>query len=56
MTGLLRGPHHLADEGLRALATAVAMLDASWPNAQIVVAGRHRQKSEDSAVRRRFKR
>jgi hypothetical protein len=54
MAGFLRGPHHLADEGLRALAAAVAVLDASWPDAQIVVAGCHRHKSEDSAMRRRF--
>ena len=38
---LLRGPHHLADEGLRALAATVAVLNASGPNPQVVVAGRH---------------
>ena len=41
MPGLLRGPHHLADEGLRALAAAVAVLDAPGPDAQVVVARRH---------------
>jgi len=41
MSGLLRGAHYLADEGLWALAAAVAVLDAAGPDAQVVVAGRH---------------
>ena len=46
MPGLLRGPHHLADEGLRTLAAPLAVVDAPRPEAQIVVAPRH-----DSAPR-----
>ena len=46
MPGLLRGPHHLADESLRALAAVVALLDAPWPDAQIVVARRHGPKPQ----------
>jgi hypothetical protein len=41
MPSLLRGAHHLADEGLWALATAIALLDAPWPDAQVVVASHH---------------
>ena len=48
--GLLRGPHHLADEGLWALAATVAVLDASRPDAQVVVARRH-----GAAPRRQFR-
>jgi glyoxylase-like metal-dependent hydrolase (beta-lactamase superfamily II) len=35
MPGLLRGPHHLADEGLWALAAAVAMLNTPGPDAKV---------------------
>src|SRR6185437_7822420 len=50
---LLRGPHHLADEGLRTLAAAVAMLDAPRPDAQVVVPCRHGRNPGRVAVRRR---
>ena len=53
MPGLLRGPHHLADEGLRALAAAVAVLDAPGPDAQVVVARRHGPKPQAESDRRR---
>ena len=41
MAGLLRGPHHLADEGLRTLGAPVAVLDA----ARAGCAGRRRASS-----------
>ena len=37
VAGLLRGPHHLADKALRRLGAFVAVLDAPWPDAQVVV-------------------
>ncbi|GBR06882.1 hypothetical protein AA21952_2151 [Acetobacter oeni LMG 21952] len=40
MTGLLRGPHDLTDEGFRSCAL-IAMLDASGPDSQTVIARRH---------------
>ena len=42
VAGLLRGPHYLADEGQWALGAFVAVLNAPWPDAQVVVAGSHR--------------
>jgi hypothetical protein len=41
MAGLLRGPHHLANEGLRTLGAVVAVADAPGPDTQVVVARRH---------------
>ena len=41
MAGLLRGPHHLANEGLRTLGALVAVADAAGPDMQVVVARRH---------------
>src|SRR5580704_12033393 len=41
MAGLLRGPHHLANEGLRTLGALVAVADAAGPDMEIVVARRH---------------
>ncbi|WP_231367935.1 hypothetical protein [Acetobacter aceti] len=40
MTGLLRGTHDLANEGFRSCAL-IAMLDASGPDVQTVIARRH---------------
>ncbi|WP_242011536.1 hypothetical protein [Acetobacter fallax] len=40
MTGLLRGPHDLTDEGFRSCAL-IAMLDASGPDSQAIIARRH---------------
>ena len=42
VSGFLRGPHHLGDEALRSLATAIAVTDPSRPNLDVVVAGSHR--------------
>jgi hypothetical protein len=39
---LLRGAHYLADEGQWALGTFVAVLNAPWPDAQVIVARSHR--------------
>jgi hypothetical protein len=50
MAGPLRGTHHLADEGLRAPGTAVAVADASGPNAEIVTAGNHAFGSSERGV------
>src|ERR1700733_2125695 len=41
MTGLLRGPHDLANEGLRTFGALVAVADAAGPNMQLVVSRRH---------------
>src|ERR1700686_5418121 len=41
MAGLLRGPHYLANEGLRTLGALVAVADAAGPDMQVVVARRH---------------
>ena len=38
VAGLLRGPHHLADEGLRTLGALVAVADAAGPDMEVVVA------------------
>ena len=41
VAGLLRGAHHLADKGLRALGATVAGADAAGANLDVVVAGAH---------------
>src|SRR6185312_3633261 len=53
MPGLLRGPHHLADKGLRALSATVAMMDTPRPDAQVVVARRHGPAPRGDPRRRR---
>jgi hypothetical protein len=54
MPRLLRGPHHLANEGLRTLGTLVSVADAAGPDAEIVVARRHEPKSPCNGDRRRL--
>jgi hypothetical protein len=51
MPSPLCGPHDLADEGLRTLATAVAVVDPSRPDAQIIVALCHGAKPLGAAGR-----
>jgi hypothetical protein len=41
MAGLLRGPHHLADEALWTLGALIAVANAAGPDMQVVVARRH---------------
>jgi hypothetical protein len=51
----LRGPHHFADEGLWALAARVAVLNASGPDPQVIVARRHDATARSNSERRRSK-
>jgi hypothetical protein len=51
---LLRGAHHLANKGLWSLGAAIAVADAAWPNAQVVVAHGYRRKPRQQSARWRF--
>ena len=53
MTGLLRGAHDLADEGLRTLGAAVAVTNAAWADVDVVVVGAHGRKAGRKGQRRR---